>query len=412
MSTETETTLTELPHWIGGAAEPSDGGRSGPVFDPALGIQTKRVAFAGKREVDRVVAAARAAFPGWRETSLARRQAILFRFRELLEARKQDWRRSSQRARQGALRRARRDHPRSRGRRVRDRHRPAHERRVLGAGLDRHRRLLAPAAAGRGRRSSRPSTSRRWCRSGSSRSRSRPATRSCSSRARRTRPRRSGWPAVEGGRAARWGVQRAERRQGGRGRAARPSRTCARDLLRRLDPDRPVRLRDRDPRNGKRVQALGGAKNHMLVLPDADLDLAADAAINAGFGSAGERCMAISVVVAVEPVADELIDKIVERMSTAADRRRPTGVRHGAAGHRGAPRQGGVATSTSAERRRRHQSWSTDAASQADGDPRGFWLGPTLIDRVPTSSRVYTEEIFGPVLSVVRVPSYERGLSR
>jgi malonate-semialdehyde dehydrogenase (acetylating)/methylmalonate-semialdehyde dehydrogenase len=69
-------------------------------------------------------------------------------------------------------------------------------------------------------------------------------------------------------------------------------------------------------RNGKRVQALGGAKNHMLVLPDADLELTADAAINAGFGSAGERCMAISVVVAVEPVADELIEKITSRMST------------------------------------------------------------------------------------------------
>ena len=68
-------------------------------------------------------------------------------------------------------------------------------------------------------------------------------------------------------------------------------------------------------RNGKRVQALGGAKNHMLVLPDADLDLTADAAVNAGFGSAGERCMAISALVAVEPVADELIKKIVERMS-------------------------------------------------------------------------------------------------
>ncbi|MFM8397658.1 MAG: aldehyde dehydrogenase family protein, partial [Pirellula sp.] len=69
-------------------------------------------------------------------------------------------------------------------------------------------------------------------------------------------------------------------------------------------------------KNGKRVQALGGAKNHMLVLPDADLDLAADAAVNAGFGSAGERCMAISALVAVEPVADSLVAKISERMKT------------------------------------------------------------------------------------------------
>ncbi len=87
-------------------------------------------------------------------------------------------------------------------------------------------------------------------------------------------------------------------------------------------------------RNGKRVQALGGAKNHMVVLPDADLDLAADAAVNAGFGSAGERCMAISALVAVDPVADELVAKIAERMATlrTGDGRR--GLRHGPAGHR------------------------------------------------------------------------------
>ena len=104
-------------------------------------------------------------------------------------------------------------------------------------------------------------------------------------------------------------------------------------LVRRLHADRALRLRDRDAR-GKRVQALGGAKNHMVVLPDADLDLAADAAVNAGFGSAGERCMAISVVVAVGAIADELVAKIAERIGglTVGDgtRRR----RHGPADHR------------------------------------------------------------------------------
>ena len=92
--------------------------------------------------------------------------------------------------------------------------------------------------------------------------------------------------------------------------------------------------------HGKRVQALGGAKNHMLVLPDADLDLAADAAVNAGFGSAGERCMAISALVAVEPVADELVAKIAERMATLRTGRRHQGHRHGSARHEPAPRQG------------------------------------------------------------------------
>jgi malonate-semialdehyde dehydrogenase (acetylating)/methylmalonate-semialdehyde dehydrogenase len=162
-------------------------------------------------------------------------------------------------------------------------------------------------------------------------------------------------------------------------------------------------------RNGKRVQALGGAKNHMLVLPDSDLDLVADAAINAGFGSAGERCMAISVVVAVEPVADELIEKIVTRMST---------LRTGD-GRRGCD-MGPLVTE---EHRDKVASYidvaSADGARivvdgrdvQADGAAEGFWLGPTLIDRVPTTSRVYTEEIFGPVLSIVRVDSYAEGVA-
>jgi malonate-semialdehyde dehydrogenase (acetylating)/methylmalonate-semialdehyde dehydrogenase len=162
-------------------------------------------------------------------------------------------------------------------------------------------------------------------------------------------------------------------------------------------------------RNGKRVQALGGAKNHMLVLPDADLDLVADSAINAGFGSAGERCMAISVVVAVEPVADELVEKIQARMSklTVGDGLRNCDM-------------GPLITK---EHRDKVASYIDVAAAdgatvvvdgrgiEVDGEADGFWLGPTLIDRVPLDSRVYTEEIFGPVLSVVRVDSYEEGLA-
>ncbi len=160
---------------------------------------------------------------------------------------------------------------------------------------------------------------------------------------------------------------------------------------------------------GKRVQALGGAKNHMLVLPDADLDLVADSAVNAGFGSAGERCMAISVVVAVEPVADDLIAKITERMSglTVGDGTRGCDMgplitkehRDKVAGYID------VAIADGAE-------VVVDGRGvKADGGAGGFWLGPTLIDKVPTSSDVYTHEIFGPVLSVVRVKTYEEGLA-
>ena len=160
---------------------------------------------------------------------------------------------------------------------------------------------------------------------------------------------------------------------------------------------------------GKRVQALGGAKNHMLVLPDADLDLVADSAVNAGFGSAGERCMAISVVIAVEPVADELIAKIKERMGglTVGD------------GLRGCD-MGPLITR---EHRDKVASYIDVAIAdgadvvvdgrgiEVNGDAGGFWLGPTLIDKVPLDSRVYTEEIFGPVLSIVRVESYDEGLA-
>ena len=117
--------------------------------------------------------------------------------------------------------------------------------------------------------------------------------------------------ALEGGRSPRRRLQRAAGRQGGgRRTAAEPGGPG--DQLRRLDPDRRVRLRA-GIAHGKRVQALGGAKNHMVVLPDADLDLAADSAVNAGFGSAGERCMAISVLVAVGPIGDELVARIADR---------------------------------------------------------------------------------------------------
>jgi malonate-semialdehyde dehydrogenase (acetylating) / methylmalonate-semialdehyde dehydrogenase len=162
-------------------------------------------------------------------------------------------------------------------------------------------------------------------------------------------------------------------------------------------------------RNGKRVQALGGAKNHMVVLPDADLDLAADAAVSAGFGSAGERCMAISVVVAVDPVGDELIEKIRTRMARlrVGDGRRP-GCEMGplvTAAHRDRVTSyldAGVGEgATLAVDGRDHD---------IDGEPNGFWLGPTLFDRVRPEMSVYRDEIFGPVLSVVRAETYEQAV--
>ena len=155
-------------------------------------------------------------------------------------------------------------------------------------------------------------------------------------------------------------------------------------------------------KNAKRVQALGGAKNHMVVLPDADLDIAADAAINAGFGSAGERCMAISVVVAVGDVAEPLIAKITERMDKLT------------VGPGNDPKSdfGPVITK---EHRDRIVSYVVNAPADGvkvvrDGTAmaadKGFYVGPCLLDGVKPGMKSYDDEIFGPVLGIARVATY------
>ena len=160
-------------------------------------------------------------------------------------------------------------------------------------------------------------------------------------------------------------------------------------------------------KSGKRVQALGGAKNHMVVLPDADLDLAADAAINAGFGSAGERCMAISALVVVEPVADELVAKIKERAVKLK-----TGD-----GTKGAD-MGPLVTQVHRDKVASYVDAGEKEGATIVVDGRtvnpggnGFWLGPTLFDHVTPKMSIYSDEIFGPVLSVIRVKSYDEALA-
>ncbi|HUD14883.1 MAG TPA: aldehyde dehydrogenase family protein, partial [Terracidiphilus sp.] len=161
-------------------------------------------------------------------------------------------------------------------------------------------------------------------------------------------------------------------------------------------------------RNGKRVQALGGAKNHMLVLPDADIAMAADAAVSAGYGAAGERCMAISVVLAVGNVADPLIAAIRERVAR---------IKVGP-GSEPASEMGPLISREHRDRVAGHLDTAvTEGATLSiDGrlDPathtNGFFLGPSLIDNAKPGMRCYDNEIFGPVLSVVRVATYAEGL--
>ena len=160
-------------------------------------------------------------------------------------------------------------------------------------------------------------------------------------------------------------------------------------------------------KNGKRVQALGGAKNHMLVLPDADLDMAADAAVSAAYGSAGERCMAISVLLAVDSVADALIKKVQDRIPA---------ITVGPASD-SANEMGPLIT---AEHRDKVAGYLAGAAAEGatvvvDGRTNvpadGFFIRPSIIDGVQPGMRCYDEEIFGPVLNVVRVKSYAEGVA-
>lgn len=161
-------------------------------------------------------------------------------------------------------------------------------------------------------------------------------------------------------------------------------------------------------RNGKRVQALGGAKNHMVVLPDADLGMAADAAVSAAYGSAGERCMAISVVVAVGSIADPLIEAIRERIGK---------LRVGPGMEQGND-MGPLITKEHRDRVASYVENATaegavvveDGRSHPAGQGDGFFLGASLLDRVRPGMRCYDDEIFGPVLSIVRADTYDEAV--
>ncbi len=160
-------------------------------------------------------------------------------------------------------------------------------------------------------------------------------------------------------------------------------------------------------KHGKRVQALGGAKNHMIVLPDADIEMAADAAVSAGYGSAGERCMAVSVLVAVGDVADPLVEAIKQRLPNVkvGDGMQP---------------ENEMGPLITREHRDKVASYLESGSEQgatlvADGresapDGDGFFLGVSLLDNVTTEMDAYRDEIFGPVLSVVRAKTYDEAV--
>jgi malonate-semialdehyde dehydrogenase (acetylating)/methylmalonate-semialdehyde dehydrogenase len=401
------TNLPVVPHWIGGKEVTPEGTRTAPVFDPALGEETKRVVLAEQTDVDVAVKSAHEAYRAWRDVSLAKRTSIIFKFRELLDSRKGELAEIITAEHGKVLDDALGEI--SRGQEVVEyacgitAHLRGHFSEQISTGFDIHSVHQPVGVAAIISPFNFPAMVPMWFF---------PIAIAAGNAVILK-------PSEKDPSAAVW-IAKLWQEAGlpdGVFTVLNGDKVAVDGLLTHPQVDAvsfvgstPIAryVYETGTAHGKRVQALGGAKNHMLVLPDADLDLVADSAINAGFGSAGERCMAISVVVAVEPVADELIEKITERMGKlrVGDGRRGCDMgplvtqahRDKVAGYIDVALEDGADVVVDGR------------GIEVDGEAGGFWLGPTLIDKVPTSSRVYTEEIFGPVLSIVRVASFDEGV--
>jgi malonate-semialdehyde dehydrogenase (acetylating)/methylmalonate-semialdehyde dehydrogenase len=399
--------VADIGHWIGGRPVAGASGRTAPVFDPAAGRQTGAVALASVEEVDSAVAAAKAALPAWRELSLTRRTAILFRVRELLHARRRDIARIITAEHGKVLSDA--EGEVARGLDVVE-HACAIPTHLQGAfseqvstGIDVYSMRQPLGVVAGITPFNFPAMVPMWM-----------------------------WPpAIACGNAfvlkpsekdpsASLFVAELLREAGvpdGVVNVVQGDKVAVDRLLEHPDVaavsfvgSTPIAryVYENGTRNGKRVQALGGAKNHMVVLPDADLDMAADAAVSAAYGSAGERCMAVSVVVPVGDVADELVARIRDRLPN---------VRIGP----GTDTDSEMGPLITREHREKVASYVTGAREDgatvvADGrehqaEGEGFFLGVSLLDHVTPEMDAYRDEIFGPVLSVVRAETYDDAVS-
>jgi malonate-semialdehyde dehydrogenase (acetylating) / methylmalonate-semialdehyde dehydrogenase len=399
--------LRTLPHWVAGADRAGSGDRFSEVTNPATGEVTARLALGSQADVDAAVGAAKAAFPRWRDTSLARRTQIVFRFRELLNARADELAELIT-AEHGKVRSDARGEV-ARGQEVVEfacgiQH-------LIKGGFTENastkvdvasiRQPLGPVAIISPFNF--PAMVPMWF-----------------------------FPiAIAAGNtvvlkpsekvpsAALW-LARLWAEAGlpeGVFNVLNGDKVAVDGLLTHADiksvsfvGSTPIAryVYETGTAHGKRVQALGGAKNHMVVLPDADLDLAADQAVNAGFGSAGERCMAISAVVAVGEIADDLVDRIAKRA---------VNLRTGD-GRRGCD-MGPLVTAAARDRVAGYVDAGVAAGAtlvvdgrgiDVDAAGEGYFVGPTLFDHVTTDMSIYTDEIFGPVLAVVRVATYDDAL--
>ena len=399
--------MEQLGHFINGITVPNSSSRSGQVYNPALGKAIRTVGFAETADAQAAIAAAKAAFPAWQLTSLAKRTQVMFSFREILNARKGELAAIITEEHGKTL-------PDALGEVTRGLEvvefatglahlLKGNYSESVSAGIDVYSIRQALGVVGIISPFNFPAMVPMWFFPVAIASGNTVVLK----------------PSEKNPSAALWIAERLKEAglPDGVFNVLQGDKVAVDELLTNSDVQAisfvgstPIAkyVYETATKHGKRVQALGGAKNHMLVLPDADLDLVADSAINAGFGSAGERCMAISVVVAVEPIADELIKKIKSRMQNLI-------VGDGT-------KNCDMGPLITKEHRDKVASYIDQAITDkavvvvdgrnvsVDGDQNGFWLGPTLLDKVPTSSKVYQDEIFGPVLSVVRVDSYQAGL--
>ena len=398
--------MKQIDHWVGGTYVPGTSGRTGSVFDPATGAQTGAVAFASAAEVDAAVAAAKEAFPAWRSTSLSRRAEVMFRVRELLDRHRSDIAKLLT-AEHGKV------HTDALGEVARGLEnvefacgvphllKGGYSEQASG-GVDVYS-IRQPLGVVAGITPFNfPAMVPMWMFANAiacgntfvlKPSEKDPSVTNYVAELLHE----AGVPAgvyniVHGDKVA---VDRLLEHPDVAAISFVGSTPIARYIY------------ETGTRHGKRVQALGGAKNHMVVLPDADIEMAADAAVSAGYGSAGERCMAISVVVAVGGIGDQLVDAIQARIPKIAvgpgsDPGSEMGPlitrehRDRVAGYVGA----GAAEGAEVVVDGREQHFDSD----------GFFLGLSLLDHVTTDMSAYRDEIFGPVLSVMRVDTYAEAL--
>ena len=395
--------MERISHWIGGKAVVGESGRTGPVFNPATGVQTHEVDFATTEEMEAAVTTAAEAFPAWRSTSLSKRADILFRIRELLEQRKPELARivTSQHGKvlsdaAGEIQRGIENVEYACG--IPNLMKGGFSEQVA-TGVDTYS-IRQPLGVVAGITPFNfPAMVPMWMFANAiacgntfilKPSEKDPGASMFVAEVLQEAGLPDGvFNVVHGDKVA---VDAILASPGISAVSFVGSTPIARYIY------------ETGTRNGKRVQALGGAKNHMIVLPDADLDMAADAAVSAGYGSAGERCMAISMVVAVGDIGDELVAKIAERLPkiVVGDGTEPDSEMGPLVTREHRDKVAGYLESGAAQGATIVRDGREDPVSARDG----YFLGVSLIDHVTTDMDCYRDEIFGPVLGVTRVDTY------